>query len=255
MKKYLLPIMAILLISGCATKIDRGSFREGFRSLNNTPHGYQVINDPTGSAPTPYIEKFEVRHGDCGVIDSWSDCATDRERSEIHTGSDNYEGREYWYGWSLYLPSDFPHINPVYTAIGQFHQEGPGPMNGCAAFLFEKSVQGLIIDRQINCRAQQEVELLSNQELLGKWNKFEIHAKWSTKEDGYFDVYVNGELKYSFKGKTMVGEVIYQKYGVYRSFLARYCNKYDCSVSNQVPTQIAYYANVKRAKTREVLAP
>jgi hypothetical protein len=250
--KLILSILSIILISGCATKIDRGSFREGFRSNNDKPHGYLVIADPTGSAPTPYIEKFEVRHGDCGGSRDWDDCTTDRGRSEIHTGSDNYEGDEYWYGWSLYLPSDFPHINPVYTALGQFHQE-----EGPATFLFEKSWRGLIIDRQRDGRAQQEVELLTDQELLGKWNKFEIHAKWSRKDDGYFDIYVNGELKYSWKGKTMYRTVVYQKYGVYRSFLSRYClaNEKNCSVSKEVPTQIAYYANVKRAKTREGLAP
>jgi hypothetical protein len=252
MKKLLILALSTVLIGGCATKIDRGSFREGFRSLNNTPHGYQVISDPTGSAPTPYIEKFEVRHGDCGVIDSWSDCATWRERSEIHTGSDNYEGSEYWYGWSLYLPSDFPNLFPVMQTLGQFHQEGP---SGCSSFLFEKNSRGLIIDRQFRCRAQDEVEILSDKELFGNWNKFEVHAKWSNKDDGYFDIYVNGELKYNWKGRTMNGSAVYMKYGVYRSFLSRYCSEHDCSGSKTVPTQIAYYANVKRAKTREGLSP
>lgn len=250
-------IISVLLISGCASnsinKIDRGSFREGFRSLNNTWHGYKVISDPTESAPTPYVEKFEVRHGDCGVISSWSDCATDRERSEIHTGSDNYEDREYWYGWSLYLPTDFAYINPVNQTLGQFHQEG-NPF-GCSSFLFEKNWRGLIIDRQFRCRAVEEVELLSDKELFGHWNKFEIHAKWSNKDDGFLDIYINNELKYSHKGQTMNGTVVYMKYGIYRSFLSRYCKVHDCSVSNSVPTQIAYYANVKRSKTREGLAP
>ena len=257
MKKLFLPILSILLISGCANslnnKIERGNFREGFRSLNNTSHGYKVIADPTGSAPTPNVEKFEVRHGDCGVIDSWSDCATDRERSEIHTGSDNYEGSEYWYGWSLYLPSDFPDLYPVNQTLGQFHQEG-NPL-GCSSFLFEKSWHGLIIDRQFLCRARDEVEILSNKELFGNWNKFEVHAKWSNKDDGYFDIYVNGELKYNWKGRTMNGTVVYMKYGIYRSFLSRYCRVHDCSDNKIVPTQIALYANVKRAKTREGLAP
>lgn len=248
MKKLFIAVISVLLISGCATKIDRGSFRESVRTNNDKPHGYLVIADPTGSAPTPYIEKFEVRHGDCGGSRDWNDCTNDRERSEIYTGSDNYEGDEYWYGWSLYLPSDFPNLYPVVQTLGQFKND-----EGCITFAFEKSWRGLIIDRQAgvapDCRAQQEVQLLTEQELLGKWNKFEIHAKWSKKEDGYFDVYINDELKYNYKGKTSYKTLLNQKYGVYRSFLSRYCCR------KEAPTQIAYYANVKRAKTREGLSP
>jgi len=255
--KFFISIISVLLISGCASnsinKIDRGSFSQGNRVMNNKLHGYQVISDPTGSAPTPYVERFELRHGDCAVTDNWSDCATDRERSEIHTGSDNYEGSEYWYGWSLYLPSDTPYLYTVNQNFGQFHQEG-NP-RGCSSFLFEKSVYGFIIDRQVDCKAQQEVEILTEDQLIGKWNKFEINARWSNKDDGYFYIYVNGELKYSYKGRTMYGTVIYQKYGIYRGFLKRYCMVHKCTGSKEVPTQIAYYANVKRAKTREGLAP
>ena len=47
-------------------------------------------------------------------------------------------------------------------------------------------------------------------------------------------------------------QAVYSMYGVYRSFMTRYKNIYDV---DKVPTQTAYFANVKRAKTKEGLLP
>lgn len=63
--------------------LDRGEFGVFLRSLNVKPYGYTVIVDPTGNAPSRLIERFEVRPGDCHFSGGWSDCRSDRERSEL----------------------------------------------------------------------------------------------------------------------------------------------------------------------------
>lgn len=88
------------------SSVDRGSFGSFRRSLNERAHGYAIIPDPTGAAPTTSVERFEVRPGDCSQgKGGWNDCANDRERSELSEVARNADqGNEFWYGWSLYVP-------------------------------------------------------------------------------------------------------------------------------------------------------
>jgi hypothetical protein len=74
-------VLLSLTLSGCHS-IDRGSYGFFDRSLNSKSHSYQVVNDPTGTAQTAKVERFEVRPGDRGTDPGWSDCKNDRERSD-----------------------------------------------------------------------------------------------------------------------------------------------------------------------------
>jgi len=74
--KTVLGISGIVFLTGC--NVDR---LPGSRSLNDTPHGYQIVNAPVRAGQES--QRFEVRPGDCGKSKTWNDCETDRERSEI----------------------------------------------------------------------------------------------------------------------------------------------------------------------------
>ena len=54
---------------------------DGNRSLNDKKHGYAISSDVARAGKKS--QRFEVRAGDCGEEIGWSDCANDRERSEI----------------------------------------------------------------------------------------------------------------------------------------------------------------------------
>lgn len=222
---------------------------EFIRSMNIKPHGYAVIKDFTGKAPNAFIEKFEVRPGDCHTIPEWSDCKNDRERSELSGPENNYINTEFWYGWSLYIPEDYPNVYPTSTALGQFHHH----RHDNPAFMF-KNGDGLInggywVSREFEGTTN-SMQLLSEEEFKGKWHHIEIHAKWHD-TNGFFIVYVNGVKKWHFAGETIYAKhPIYFKYGIYRSFVSRYKNLNDV---DEVPSQTAYYANVKRGKNRESL--
>lgn len=258
--KLFLSSISFVLIAGCASNsansLNHGSLSEFTRSNSTTKHGYQIVKDPTESAPTEMVERFEVRSGDCSGLDCSSESSGgtrsgSRERSEIATDK-NYQNSEYWYGWSIFVPKDHINIWPVNLTLGQFYNiDGSIDSATCSSFMFQNSAGlgalrgGLTIDRQYRCTTQEYVNILTDEELIGRWNKIEVHAKWSSSDDGIFEVYANEKLKYSFKGRTTEGSGVFLKYGIYRSWIKRYLGP--------VPTQIVYYSNVKRAKTREGL--
>jgi hypothetical protein len=244
-------LIIILSLGACQTvadsSINRGSFGPFMRSLNTTSHGYAVIKDPTGSAPAPLVERFEVRPGDCGSNDGWSDCAKDRERSEL---SERHKtpttGTSSWYGWSLFVPVDYVNIYPTKVALGQFHQHRSHPV-----WMFQNSRGGYHLDDQVTGTTRRYYKLIDDKDLRGKWHRIEVHAKWANKNDGFFKVWVNGQQMVDYSGQTMSASATYFKYGLYRSFMSRYRNTKG---RDDVPGQIVYYANVRRANSREGLA-
>lgn len=227
MRGMLIPLFGLGLLCGCQTN----ALAPMKRSLSRTSWGYQVIADPTGLAPSPRVERFEVRPGDCGANDGWNDCTSDRERSEL---SSAVIAGETWVHWSIYLPSDYPIIYPVKTALGQFHQK-----SGHVIWMFQNVDGGYTVDNQTSGRTIQKKRILSDADMRGRWTDVLVHAKWTPASDGFFDVFVNGETtpRYSWRGATQsAGKDVYFKYGVYRSFMSRR--------PGDEPTQIVYYADV-----------
>lgn len=243
-----LVLLAIgVSVIGCQST-DRGDFGSFIRSLSTSSHAYAVVDDPTNLAPTKAIERFEVRPGDCGRSSDWSDCENDRERSELseqfkETGS----GSEWWYGWSIYVPSDYVNVYPTKVALGQFHQEKAHPV-----WMFQNADGGYSLDNQVHGSTSAYYPLISEEELRGHWHKIEIQVRWSRSDDGFFRVWVNGTQKVDYAGATMSADQVYFKYGLYRSFLSRYKAAKGTSA---VPGQTVYFSNVRRSKDRTGLSP
>lgn len=230
------------VISGCQT-LDRGSFGYFERSMNNKSYGYQVVDDPTGSAPTSQVERFEVRAGDCTSKPRWSDCENDRERSELaQTSSLESQGSTQWYSWNVYFPEDYPDVSPTKVAVGQFHQK-----IGKVVWMFQQDPGGFWLDDQARGGyTRRYYKLISSDELRGRWHHIEVNARWSTGDDGFFKVWVNGEQKVNYAGQTMSHGDVFFRYGVYRTFIKRY----EPAHRKAIPTQVVYFSDVRRASTR-----
>ena len=246
--RRLLPflcVLPLLLLGGCqrtSTEYnDRGWFDPMVRSLNNKSYGYQIVKDVTGSAPTKLIERFELRPGDCSANRVWDDCATDRERSELsQIDRDIFIGSTEWYGWYIFVPKEHKVISPpVY--MGQFNQ---WPATSRPAWMFITNAGGYYLDPHLS--NQKYSKLIDKTDLLGKWNKIEINAKWSKYWDGFFRVYVNGKLSVNFKGKTAGVAKLFFKYGIYRTHVSSHTANYD----TKALTQIVYFTKVKRGSSR-----
>ena len=222
--------------------LDKGSFEGFIRSLNTSQYGYAVIEDPTGYSPTSKVERFEVRPGDCVDGRRWDDCKTDRERSELSEQPRlPNQGETIWYGWSFYLPLDWPYVYPTKTTLAQFHQEDAPPV-----WMFLNYKEGLVLDDLSSGWSARFIPLIDADELKGRWHRIEVEVIWSANE-GVFRVWANRELKFDFKGQTTTADATYFRYGVYRSFVSRYQKAMNVT---EVPAQWALFSNVKRASSR-----
>ena len=228
------------LSSGSGWRFER-SLRVGAKK-----HGYQVVSAPYH--PVRYgqnSEKFEVRPGDCSrsTGGGWDDCKNDRERSElIQRGNTQKEGDEYWYRWSIYIPESHQNLYRTKVCYGQFHQEYCEPV-----LMFNEHEGGywLSIDEQLIDYGEQNINLLRAQDFVGRWNDIVVHIRWTKKKNGWVKVWVNGEEKVEYVGKTIACRQVYFKYGVYRSFISRR------KKLTETVTTTAYYDGVVRSKSKE----
>lgn len=213
------------------------------RSLNDKPWGFIQIDNTKGPVDKGRIsERFEVRQGDCGSQPGWSDCAMDRERSEMSELKPYTQLKQpTWYAWSVWFDASWPDISPVTTTIGQFHQRDQSVpavlfiQRDGRYFLRLESAKDLYPTNNVRT-------LLTEQDLRGRWHRIIVFAIWSTDSDGVLQVWINGVQRLDLRGPNTVNNTpIYFKYGIYRSFVSR---------NNTRPPQILYIDEVRKGPTR-----
>ena len=260
MKKFLAIVLLGLLFcsngfTGDIVKLSKDvAFGNSyFKSLsgNYKKYGMQVVDKKDGH-PVRAGQKsirFEVRPGDCGYNDGWNDCDTDRERHEL--SGKRMSGGEWWYSWSIYLPKDFVNVHPTKVCLGQFHQE-----KGHVVWMFQNQsfskTGGYWVDDQVPGYTRKLNQILSQEEMIEKWNDILVNVKWSKKDDGFFKVWLNGKQVYSFEGPTKTKAKTYFKFGIYRSFLSKWIySSRNKKKEKGVPAQVVYFDEVRAGKTKE----
>jgi len=213
---------------------------EDYLSANRS-YSYAITSGP--NHPVRFgttSERFEVRKGDCGG----NDCTRPdgvHERSEVaQIAIQNYEGDEYWYGWSFYVPADFTDATSFnkFLILGQF-QQSPSYK---PAFLFVKQSGGDFQGLSANVGSPQLWQLVTDANFRGRWHDVVVHAKWSATSGGFFKVWINGELKVDRVGpnRSPNDDFVYAKHGVYR----------PADIPEDVHTVI-YFDEVRRGTRRE----
>ncbi|HLI10064.1 MAG TPA: polysaccharide lyase [Alphaproteobacteria bacterium] len=145
-------------------------------------------------------------------------------------------GRDLWYGFSTYIPADYPVGEDNICVLAQWHdQANPGepahkPM---LAHRYNKGVFYVSHDgpgiRQIALYREAGFA-------RGTWHDFIYHIRWSEQPDGYIDGWIDGRNVVHFHGTTMYpGQKLgpYFKLGVY------------CAHDVKTP-HIAYHADYSR---------
>lgn len=190
----------------------------------NAQGAYGMMRDPTGSAPASRVHMFRIDPGACASArydNGLSDCDFNSVRSQVYETRQT-QPTEAWYAWDMYLPNGFP--------VGR-RQEGGG--NYSFAYWHNRECpnldleipQGqstLVLRTNIfrgagDCRFAQRLPIINASELTG-WHQFEMHVRWSTGNDGFAEVYVDGQRRTRYDGPTITAgtpDHNYFKFGIY----------------------------------------
>jgi len=252
--KFTIITLLAIFASGCSI-LDKGTLRSFELYKGSIEHGYKVEKQIIDNKEV-YVEKFELRDGDCfGFGTASNDCTTDRDRSEIEETRRfrrHLEGQETWYGWDVKFPKDFKDVSPTQLTVGQFYHHNSELSAPSWMFKYMRGRLWLFREvRTADLDNNLSFVLTDSEKLpLGEWHRIEINVRWSQNRDGFFKVWVNGKKKVDYKGKTAKDSYPHLKYGLYRYQISKYKRLYGV---DKMPTQIIYYKNVNRANTRDDL--
>ena len=190
--------------------------------------------------------KFANGEGDCGQHGKsgkgLDDCTTNRERSEVSMNAFKTGDRDYWFKFSMFIPEDSVFDAGISNSVWQIHSK-KGPVN----FQFLVGPQGdLLWTDFINSSfgGPEHKEILAKDFVKGQWNDFVVKITFvEFPNTGHIKVWANSKLVVDYAGKTNngVSKQNYMKFGIYKSNIHRFNNKY---IGKEVPnrgTSIVYY--------------
>jgi hypothetical protein len=157
------------------------------------------------------------------------------ERSEL-TMKRTEIGRAYWYGWSVFIPSDWSDQDPGFDilnqwaawptsknfrtgcgAVGSFLARGRGGSGDRFDFLLQHAGDSAVIECEI-------FPLAKVSQIRGQWVDFVMNVKWTGNKDGFLKLWMkigNGQYtqKVDYKGRTFWNDEDtgpYFKMGLYK---------------------------------------
>lgn len=219
----------ITLIILVATIAAGPLWAQGFGNFAEEPinaHGaYQRVRDPTGSAPSSRVHMFRLEPGACSARrydNGMSDCDFNSVRAQLFETRQS-QPQEAWYSWDMYLPSDFP-LGRRQAGGGNYsfaywhNRECPNldievPDGQSVLYLRTNTYRG-----PGNCRAAQRIALGNMRDLVGGWHRFEAHVRWSSGADGLAEIYIDGQRRAAYQGRTITTgtpDFNYFKFGLY----------------------------------------
>lgn len=230
----MLLLIAIVFFSSCAHSTQKNEkfisnsriswlskYGEWEVQSANKTHSIARAQSPTRNSEESL--RFEIRKNEIWVKSNHASY-----RSEVSTNDFPSMGAEKWYGFSLYLPADFPiednrlilaqwwaktkkHLGEVSRSpILQLRFAG-GDLEVILRWYQDKIVHD---DEKYN-----QVKLYKFKKFpLGQWNDFVFHIKWMPDENGFIETWWNGKKIIDYKGVTEnqdeVGPMF--KFGLYR---------------------------------------
>lgn len=222
-----------------SNQVPREIIKSGFnkfireRWTNAKSYGAQIVIDPPGGVVDKAL-RMELRYGDCGQERKWNDCAHNNERIEFAKYNAFRSGQRTSYEWSMFFAPGFSSRGAGQVIVTQFS------MMGANSHPFQFSVRNgsLVALKRVESTDWNYESLvkriISSRSLTGRWHDIKVDAKWSSGADGHFFVWVNGEMAYQWRGRTLgVGNTGSIKIGMYRQ-----------KVTSKAPTLIMYLANL-----------
>lgn len=151
------------------------------------------------------------------------------ERSELEMNKTTI-GSTYWYGWSIFIPSDWSDQDAGFDILSQWPAYPTSRKMSCGAVgtymtrngsdvIFKLQHQGDSADIDCNFYTLGKIS-----QLRGQWVDFVMQAKWTGNKDGFLKLWMkvgNGSYaqKIDYKGRTFwndEGSAPYMKMGLYK---------------------------------------
>lgn len=161
-----------------------------------------------------YAARFELRHGD-RVSDGW--------RAELRDPYNAPYGRDTWYGFSTYLPPDYPD-HACSCALAQWHDQAePGQSSGKPPLAHRIKAGQFYITTASSPTASseplhQDILYETRRAVKGVWHDFVYRIRWSRGDDGEIEMWKDGERILEYRGPIgYVNEIRapYFKFGMY----------------------------------------
>lgn len=175
--------------------------------------------------------RLHTEPGDNNVAGSGSNERNDLTTSQATT--DGYEGRVHWWAHSILFPNDY--VDPPQSeeggtwnwgALGGFHNTASGAGQGNLT-LMAMPATAISPDRPTGLSFQIAYGVQSSPTKViypigpvvrNQWYNFVYHVKWTSGSDGFFNAWVNGVQKISYRGPTLYsGQGVYLKLGNYHT--------------------------------------
>jgi len=224
---------------------ESGDFRGWSKEFSQSYSG-QVVTSPVRAGK--YAARFEIRGGDrAGLLGGY--------RAEIHEFPRHIAplGSEKWYGFSIYVPRDWPELNNR-TVIGQWHAT-PDLLRGevwrsppLAIRYREGRLR--VTARYSKERVQKEndgtrLELYSHpgEFAKGRWHDWVFHVKWAPNEDGFVEAWLDDRRIIDYRGPIGYNDLLglWFKFGIYRD--------------DHPTTQVLYFDDYRRGKSYDEVKP
>lgn len=215
----------------------------------------QAVKLPADSQPHQidgaYIERFELRAGDCGQDGDYDQCEHDREHIGWNEEDVTPLDQEVWYSFSLMSPAN-PYLDGVNTILAEWRPDGPGQIN-FSVELQDGTLAAIVGATEVEQEDDMEPPPIAKWGGLGRlrpgeWYDYTLRAVFSRDPSkGTIELYRDDQLVFNHDGvNTAFDRPVHMQYGIYRPFTSKAGGK-------PLPTQVFFFDKVHKADSREGL--
>ena len=224
-------------------------------------YNYKKIADPTGSAPSERIERFELRGGDCP---SAGDCKprplngrmVSRSRTERVLFTDLKAGEKGLFSYYVYFPSaEYNVVTQLGSTFGQLLASLGRSWDSDSMPIFSLDTNedskgslyaqlnevGTKEGRRENQKRINIGPMRGSSKYFDKWIKVEVRFFLSESNDGYIDFIFGGSKLGRFVGRTILPRGgIELRYGIYQTGTNQFPGG-----AKELPPQVVYFSKVE----------
>ena len=271
--RILLMIFVAVCLFNAPAEADRLKFAKFVQNQSNLPGSYKRLRNSFDGLSAKRVHRFSIEGGECqsrayGDGSGKGDCTFGSVRSmlrEVHRNGrwDFAQPKEAWYGWDMLIPSDYPTRGNQTRGSFIFAQwKGFVCPHAAIAHSTDRTEPNHLYLRlqtvrgnpgNFDCRDVARIPLIRMGAFKGGWRNFQVYARWSHGPDGRVVVFVDGRQLADYRGPTLNQD----PNGSHPKARTNHFSfgSYLCCTGgvHLVQPGTLYFANVKRAGSREAL--